>query len=133
MYLAQLKIDNFRKYENCVINFNKGFNLLVGENDSGKSVIIDAIRKVLWTHSYEPDRLEEEDFYNCEKNNRDIKITCVFKGLDDPKVAQHFIEWIAIENGEPVLIVKYIGKYNSDTKRCQRLIIHSQFHQRIQE
>jgi len=118
MYLAQLQIKNFRKYEDCTINFRKGFNLLVGENDSGKSAIIDAIRKVLWTHSYEPDKLEEEDFFNCERDDREIKITCVFKGLEDPEETQHFLEWIGIENDKPFLKVWYIGKYNRDTRRC---------------
>ncbi len=118
MYLSQLQIKNFRKYEDCTINFNKGFNLLVGENDSGKSAIIDAIRKVLWTHSYEPDKLEEEDFYNRERNDREIKITCVFKGLQDPEKAQHFLDWIGIENDVLFLKVWYIGKYNRDTRRC---------------
>jgi len=118
MYLAQLQIKNFRKYEDSTINFNKSFNLLVGENDSGKSAIIDAIRKVLWTHSYEPDKLEEEDFFNCERDDREIKITCVFKGLEDPEETQHFLEWIGIANDKPFLKVWYIGKYNRDTRRC---------------
>ena len=117
MYLAHLKIINFRKYENFTIDFNKGFNLLVGENDSGKTAIIDAIRKVLWTHSYESARLEEEDFYNRD-TDREIRIECIFKGLEKPEEAQHFLEWIGIKDNKPFLKVWYIGKYNSDTKRC---------------
>jgi putative ATP-dependent endonuclease of OLD family len=38
-------------------------NILVGENDSGKTSVIDAIRYVLWTTSYEFIRLFETDFH----------------------------------------------------------------------
>lgn len=117
MYLDKLKIKNFRKYgdQGIEVEFNKDFNLLVGENDSGKSSIIDAIRKVLWTYSYEKDRLEEEDFYNKE-TDREIKIECIFKGLDDPEEAHHFIEWLGIDDEKKrFLNIWYIGKYNRDT------------------
>ena len=117
MYLYKIKIKNFRKYGDLGIEveFNKDFNLLVGENDSGKSTIIDAIRKVLWTYSYETDRLEEEDFYNNE-TDREIKIVCVFKGLENSEEAHHFIEWLGIDNEEKrFLKIWYIGKYNRDT------------------
>ena len=51
MYLAELKIKNFRCFDENyhIIKFNKGLNVLVGKNDSGKSAIIDAIRYVLGT------------------------------------------------------------------------------------
>ena len=45
MYLQELRISNFRCFsEPQTIEFSKGINVLVGENDSGKSAIIDAIR-----------------------------------------------------------------------------------------
>lgn len=117
MYLDKLKIKNFRKYGDpgIEVEFNKDFNLLVGENDSGKSTIIDAIRKVLWTYSYEKDRSEEEDFYNKE-TDREIKIECIFKGLDDPEEAHHFMEWSGIDDEKKrFLKIWYIGKYNRET------------------
>ena len=44
MYLSLLKIKNFRCFDGNehIIAFNKGLNVLVGENDSGKSTIMDA-------------------------------------------------------------------------------------------
>lgn len=73
MYLAQLKLWNFRKFgridyavdldnPHLTVDFNKSINLLVGENDSGKSAIIDAIKLVLRTHSLDWIRVEEDDF-----------------------------------------------------------------------
>jgi putative ATP-dependent endonuclease of OLD family len=51
MYLSKLKLWNFRKYSTgkngtpgLEINFHEGLNVLIGENDSGKTAIVDAIR-----------------------------------------------------------------------------------------
>lgn len=117
MYLNKLTIKNFRKYgePGIEITFNRDLSLLVGENDSGKSTIIDAIRKVLWTYSYERDRLEMEDFYNRE-TDREIKIECIFRELHNAKEAHHFLEWTGIDNEKKrYLRIWYIGKYNRDT------------------
>ena len=51
MYLHRLKMENFRRYEQLDVEFNSGLNLLVGENDSGKTAIVDAIKYVLNTQS----------------------------------------------------------------------------------
>ncbi|CAM3012240.1 DNA repair protein RecN [Hathewaya histolytica] len=45
--LLELNIKNFALMENLNIRFNKGFNVLLGETGSGKSIIIDAINFVL--------------------------------------------------------------------------------------
>ena len=53
MFLSKLKLKNFRKYENLEVSFKDGLNVLIGENDSGKTTIIDAIRILLGTQSHE--------------------------------------------------------------------------------
>ncbi|KYG67869.1 hypothetical protein AZI87_00915 [Bdellovibrio bacteriovorus] len=44
MYIKSINIINFRGIENLVVNFESRFNVLIGENNSGKSSIIDALR-----------------------------------------------------------------------------------------
>jgi len=44
MYIEKLTITKFRSIEHLVIEFNKGVNIIVGENNVGKTSIIDAIR-----------------------------------------------------------------------------------------
>ncbi len=108
MYLSQLKLWNFRKYgikgdsidsaeSGLTVQFQKGVNVLVGENDSGKTAIIDAIRYVLKTQSQEFIQLDEKDFYK-EGNNRatELKIECTFSGFN-PVNAGHFLEWIGFD------------------------------------
>ena len=44
MWLEKLRITNFRSCKDTTVHFNEDLTLLVGENDGGKSNIIDAIR-----------------------------------------------------------------------------------------
>lgn len=100
MYISELKLWNFRKYgdsssfdiskPNLVLKFNKGINVLVGENDSGKTAIIDAIKLVLKTQDYEWVRVTEKDFFN---NSNRFRIELQFDDLSDDE-AKNFIEWL---------------------------------------
>ena len=50
MYISSVSIENFRAFkEKTVFHFNPGVTVLIGENDCGKSTVIDAIRYVLGT------------------------------------------------------------------------------------
>jgi putative ATP-dependent endonuclease of OLD family len=103
MYVKELRLWNFRKYgradisgsPSIIINFKRYLNVLIGENDSGKTAIIDAIRLVLGTKSFEQTRIDEKDFYfDKEKNvrERSFKIEVIFNDLSDEEAGQ-FLEW----------------------------------------
>lgn len=47
MYIRKVKIHNFKCYEDFEINLNKGMNIIVGDNEAGKSTIIEAINLAL--------------------------------------------------------------------------------------
>ena len=83
MYLQKINIQNFHKIKSLDLELNKGLNLLVGENDSGKTAIIDAIKFVLGTHSNDWLKLEKDDFYSADGQTyaTEIKIICIFKDL----------------------------------------------------
>jgi len=101
MYLNKLRLWNFRKYgskENesaLEVEFQKGVNLLVGENDSGKSTIIDAIKIVLLTQSHEYIKITEDDFHINTENLRvdELKIECEFEDFSENE-AKNFLEWL---------------------------------------
>lgn len=44
MYLKNLRIKNFRCIEDLTIEFREGLNVIIGENNTGKTTIIDALR-----------------------------------------------------------------------------------------
>lgn len=46
MYISKLKIKNFKCFNEIEIEFDPNFNLIIGENNSGKSTIFEALR--LW-------------------------------------------------------------------------------------
>ena len=46
-YLKQMKIHGFKKFKDFSIIFNKDTNIIVGDNESGKSTILEAIDVVL--------------------------------------------------------------------------------------
>ncbi|MGM0946130.1 MAG: ATP-dependent nuclease [Bacteroidota bacterium] len=106
MYLFNIKLWNFRKFgsesefsltvPNLDLKFTKGINVLIGENDSGKSAIIDAIKLVLKTHSYDWLRTTHEDFF---KETDRLRIELTFKDLLDNE-AKNFTEWLGWEEIE---------------------------------
>lgn len=69
MHLKRIRATNFRAFGDGtkapVLDWEllPSLNILVGENDAGKTAVVDAIRLVLWTTSYEFVRLFETDFH----------------------------------------------------------------------
>ena len=104
MFVSKVKLWNFRKYgrkgsidttcPHLEVPLNEGMNILIGENDSGKSAIIDAIKLVLKTHAYEWIRLEEDDFYIHTDGTKanELRIELEFSDITDQEAA-NFIEW----------------------------------------
>ena len=121
MYLSNIKLWNFRKFgaageidlakPHLDLNLTKGLNVIIGENDSGKTAIIDAIKLVLRTHSYDYIRVDDKDFY--QEANR-FRIELKFEDLK-PEEAKNFTEWLGWtgkgEEAKPFL------KLNYDVKR----------------
>ena len=47
MYLKYVQIVNFKNLKNVRFEFSKGANTIIGENDSGKSNALTAIRMII--------------------------------------------------------------------------------------
>jgi putative ATP-dependent endonuclease of OLD family len=117
MYLSNIKLWNYRKFgsdgkidptkPHLDLNLTKGLNVIIGENDSGKTAIIDAIKLVLKTHSYEYIRVDDKDFYKA--SNR-FRIELTFEDLS-PEEAKNFTEWLGwkgtSEEAKPFLKLNY--------------------------
>ncbi|MBR3325992.1 MAG: AAA family ATPase [Atopobiaceae bacterium] len=60
------------------VRFHRGLNALVGENDSGKTTVVDALKLVLLTQSGESIGPTEDDFHvEGGKPARESRIECV--------------------------------------------------------
>lgn len=123
MYISELGLENFRKYKNVNINFNEGLNIIVGENNSGKTAIIDAIRILLGTQGNEFYRVEREDFYyNSGKYENEFKIVCYIRGIN-AKEGGMFLEFLSFEEKKdecgnteynPYIKIETIAKYKDN-------------------
>ena len=106
MFLAELRIENFRMFgegmQALVIPFRPGLTAIVGENDAGKTTIIDALRFALGTTDQDWFRLEESDFHQSD-TKREIRIVCRFENLN-PQDQRTFVEYLTYGDstkGEP--------------------------------
>ena len=112
MYLSSIKIENFRIFgsgeKSLQMELNPGLNLIVGENNSGKSAIMDAIRYTLGTTSQEYIRFSENDFYKFGHEEasraRRFSITLKFSSISIDDGAC-FVEYLTHENGSDYLYV----------------------------
>ena len=50
MHIKTLTAQNFRCFENLQIDFQPGFNLLIGNNMSGKTAVLDALRVCIYRY-----------------------------------------------------------------------------------
>ena len=119
MYISKLCLLNFRKYEKLEVEFNNNLNILVGENNSGKTAIVDAIRILLGTQSNDYYKIDRTDFYFNGKNYTDtFKITCFIKGISDAEGAI-FLEHISFKRNESgenesYLKLEMVANYKND-------------------
>lgn len=84
MYLAQLRISNFRKLQAVELIFRPGLNILVGSNNIGKTAVIDALRALLAGHDEPYPRLDSEDMHRYKSGvpAGDIKFQYIFRDLN---------------------------------------------------
>lgn len=65
MFVQSVNLRNVRSFENIELNFSKGINLLVGNNNSGKSTIIKSLYKL-----QEPNTLGPDDVRKTKSSSR---------------------------------------------------------------
>ena len=118
MYLKHIRAKNFRafgdgeKAPTLDWVLRPGLNILVGENDAGKTTIVDAIRQILLTTSYENIRLYEHDFHmhRTERANH-LWIEATLCDLSSDQQAC-ILEWLTLEaDGSCSLIIHLSAKW----------------------
>lgn len=119
MYLSRLEIKNFRAFGTLELNFNKGVNILIGENNSGKSSIIDALRICLGFGKPEKDiYIKETDLHinpnDPAENNNEIQFDLTFEIGENSAIKECFYDFISLE-GE-VQKIKFHLKYTLEDK-----------------
>lgn len=65
-YIKSLHIEGFKKFVTLDVQFNEHMNILVGENEAGKSTILDAIKTILNQQYRSADKSVLRDLFNTQ-------------------------------------------------------------------
>lgn len=103
MYISEIYIENFRSFgsgkQAFQLSLNPGLTALVGENDAGKTAVIDALRYVLGTRDQELLRVDETDFHQPPEGGQADQITIRLKFQDLTKADRGaFAEFLTFED-----------------------------------
>ena len=77
-YIEQMHIEGLKKFRELDVTFNPHMNIVVGENEAGKSTVLEAIKIVL-NHMYKnADKSNLKELFNIDmvedfKKNPDMK------------------------------------------------------------
>lgn len=75
MHIQQVKIKNFRCFEDLTVNLNPDVNIFVGNNGSGKSAVLDAIAAAIYPYIEQFQEIEDTNFLDIPPVfQRDIPI-----------------------------------------------------------
>jgi len=109
MILTNLKLKNFRNYDNLDLSFNKKINIFIGNNAQGKTNILESIYVLSLTKSHRTNK----DLYLIKKDSLFTKIIGTIN--DDNKNTKY--EVLINENGKRVSIndkpLKKVSEYLS--------------------
>jgi len=118
LYISDIRIENFRLFgagaNAFQLSLTPGLTALVGENDAGKTAVIDALRFVLGTRDQESMKLELTDFHHAPSGDRTSEITVrlTFSGLTGADRSA-FAEYLTYLDGEPpeaIMILTWIAR-----------------------
>ncbi|MBB5876292.1 AAA family ATPase [Xanthomonas sp. 3498] len=117
MYVHRMFAENFRVFADSAskkhldLQLAQGLNVLVGENDAGKTCIVDVMRYTLLTTSNDFIRIEDDDFH-CGPAGQasELRLELELRGLNKPQQAA-LLDWLTLEAGsEPFVVIHVHAK-----------------------
>ncbi|MBN1344142.1 MAG: AAA family ATPase [Phycisphaerae bacterium] len=122
MFLSRITIENFRCFgegdRRFDLQLRPGLTALAGENDAGKTAVIDAIRFALGTTDQDWYRLDDSDFHK-EEASRQIRIVCTFEKLTlrDKRAFVEYLTYGKKPDDDPVLILNWTAKDTGEVRK----------------
>lgn len=126
MFLKNLIIKNFRNISSLSIDFRKGLNILIGENNAGKSAIIDALRICFnYGKQMRDTYVKRSDFHinrhDPEANIDAIEFHLLFK-IEDPAETGTFIDLLSqSEDGTQQCLQIHYKYYLEDKNGIEKI------------
>ncbi len=116
MFLSKIELSNWRKFSQktdgkvgLTAEFSSGLNVLVGENDSGKTAIIDAIKATLGINSSESIWITENDF---SEGSKTLRIDLYFSQLSEKEEEYFFLNGLPYQKKRKLNYI-FVLKQNS--------------------
>lgn len=132
MHIAEVLIENFRLFgsgdQAFVLKLKPGLTALVGENDAGKTAVIDALRLVLGTRDQDILRVDPLDFHQAVPGGAradQIVIKLTFRSLTtaDRGAFAEFLTYETIAAAtDTLLIVTWVAKRNTTEGSSRRVL-----------
>lgn len=124
MFLQKVIIQNFRCLRELSVTLAPGLNVIVGENNSGKTAFLDAIRAALGPAAATGDsiRLGPDDRHRAvdgKYTDAPISVTLIFAGLTVSEQGQ-FIDILNYDPAAPAdstAQINFLWTWNSGTER----------------
>ena len=116
-YITRIKFHNFKRFSEFDLEFSEGLNLLIGDNDSGKSSILLAIDLVLGGNGNRVELLGLESLISSSAINKFREMDVTERRFEElPKC---WIELYLNEQDDPNIS----GKFNSSDLDCSGLLL----------
>ena len=127
MHLTKVTIENFRCFgegdNRFEMTLRDGLTALVGENEAGKSAVIDALRFALGTTDQERYQLRDSDFRPAAKPGefKEIKIICQFTALTkgDQRAFVEYLSHAQKPGDAPEFHLHWTAKHTGQMRKCQ--------------
>lgn len=123
MFLSHVSIENFRNFQKVDVEFRKGLNVIIGENNIGKTNLLDAIRIALGPGSTGRSRIwpDKSDLHRDANGETAIsfKIRLTFSEVSEDEMGD-FIECLSYDHKNPSnskLVINYRWSWDGTTER----------------
>ncbi|MDA1363065.1 AAA family ATPase [Glycomyces luteolus] len=116
MFLQRLALKNFRSTYDVSVEFQPGITLIVGENNSGKSNVIQAVRLVTAPLSRRATRWFAESDLSHGREGQEAEVRTEFAGLTDFQRA-HYVTALDVDADRAI----YTGRFRSDATSRYRV------------
>jgi putative ATP-dependent endonuclease of OLD family len=125
MFLRQFKIKHFRCIQNLTLDFHQGVNILIGENNSGKTAIIDALRICFsYGNQYREIFVTLNDFYidkiNPINEVKEIEFDLSFEIINEYK-AGIFYEMLSVKKDGSRELQLHFRYYITENKGIKKV------------
>ena len=113
MYISSIRLRNYRNYENQIIRFDKGMNIIIGNNGEGKTNLLESIYLLSTTRSHRVDDNRELIRFDSEFGSVEGNVVLNSRNFRISVVVHKKGKTLMINNNPVRKNSEFIGKLNA--------------------